>query len=170
LNLLKINKTAFVLLIFLATSFNIFAQQADSLNNINLSDTLNVPHKSPTGAILRSAILPGWGQIYNHSYWKAPIIWAFAGYFIYGWIQNNNLYKSYKNKYIASLPAGNYILKRYRDLYHDRRDLFAIYLGITYLLNIADAYVDAELFDFDFQFGNYFNGIQLNFRINLNAK
>ncbi len=145
-------------------------QEAGALKKINLSDTLNIPQKSPTGAMLRSALIPGWGQIYNKSYWKVPIIWAFASYFVYGWVQNNNLYKTYRDKYLASLPSGVYVYKRYRDLYHDRRDLFAIYLGLTYLLNIVDAYVDAELFDFDFQFNNNYNQYLLNFRLKFNAK
>ncbi len=114
--------------------------------------------------------MPGWGQIYNRAYWKAPVIWAVAGYFIYGWIQNNNLYLTYKNRYIETLPSGNYIYKHYRDAYHDRRDLFAIYLGITYLLNIIDAYVDAELFDFDFQFNRSENNYSINLKFNFNAE
>jgi hypothetical protein len=32
--------------------------------------------RSPTGAMWRSLVLPGWGQIYNRQYLKAPIIIA----------------------------------------------------------------------------------------------
>lgn len=41
---------------------------------------------SPTGAALRSAIIPGWGQVYNKRIWKVPLVagaMATAGYFIW---------------------------------------------------------------------------------------
>ena len=102
----------------------------------------------------------GWGQIYNQSYWKAPIVWGFTAWFVGNWVYNNNKYTTNRNYYLAN----QYILndktastarqselsraKRFRDFYRDQRDLFAIYLGITYVLNLVDAYVDAHMFDF----------------------
>lgn len=35
--------------------------------------------RTPRGAAIRSAILPGWGQAYNKKLWKVPIVWAFLG-------------------------------------------------------------------------------------------
>ena len=101
--------------------------------------------KSPWGAVLRSAIIPGWGQIYNESYWKVPIIWGLTGWFVYAWIDNNKQYKDYRDLYSET---GNSRYQRLRDFYLDQRDEFAIYIAITYLLNLVDAYVDAHLFDF----------------------
>ena len=34
---------------------------------------------NPTGATIRSAIIPGWGQFYNKKYWKIPIVYAALG-------------------------------------------------------------------------------------------
>lgn len=129
------------------------------------TDSLVVPKKSPWGAVLRSSILPGWGQIYNHSYWKAPIIWGAIGWFSYNWVLNDRNYKNYKNLYTKSVVSGqeNFLYKRIRDFYRDQRDLFAIYIGLTYLLNMVDAYVDAHLYNFDLLTSN--NEIKLNLQI-----
>ncbi len=123
--------------------------------------------KSPWGAVLRSAILPGLGQIYNESYWKAPVVWGVTGWFIYNWINNNNLYNDYKNRYLQSIQIGteNSLYKTYREFYRDQRDLFAIYLGLTYFLNLVDAYVDAQLFSFDV--GGLNDEVRLNFHLKL---
>lgn len=107
--------------------------------------------KSPLGAVLRSAIVPGLGQFYNESYWKIPVIWGFIGYFAYVWIDNNDSYKEYGDLYQESLQLselGNSRYKDLRDFYKDQRDEFAIYIGLTYFLQLVDAYVDAHLFDF----------------------
>ncbi len=137
-----------------------------------------VMQKSSMGALLRSAIVPGWGQIYNESYWKAPIVWGFMGYFVYYWIWNNNEYKDYASSYKNSLALSNgtenteywirmtAALNTNRDFYHNQRDLFAIYILITYALNLVDAYVDAHLFDFNIDEEPISKSMRFNFRIN----
>ncbi len=129
--------------------------------------------KSPWGAVLRSAIIPGWGQIYNESYWKAPVVWGFAAYFVYIWIDNNKSYKHYRDLYTSIKDSPDYdnsykerIRVGYRDFYRDQRDEFAIYLGITYVLNLLDAYVDAHLFDFSVSEEPFNGSPRLNIRIN----
>ena len=114
-------------------------------------DTLKIETKSPWGAVARSAILPGLGQIYNHSYWKAPIIWGLLGWFGYNWWQNDKNYKDYQKLYNETVVSGNenFLYKRIREFYRDQRDLFAIYVGLTYFLNMVDAYVDAHLYNFE---------------------
>ena len=34
---------------------------------------------NPKKAAIRSAIIPGWGQVYNEKYWKVPIVYAALG-------------------------------------------------------------------------------------------
>ena len=133
-----------------------------------MSDSVYVMSKSPMGAVLRSALIPGWGQIYNESYWKAPIVWGILGYFVYYWIDNNNLYNDYRDLFSESLEpgtSGNLIYKRNRDFYRDQRDQFAVYIGLTYFLTLVDAYVDAHLFDFDVSENPMTRSPQINFRI-----
>lgn len=146
-------------------------QVNDSLNYLpELSDSGFVMQKSPTGAMLRSALIPGWGQFYNESYWKIPVFWGISGWFIYLWIDRNNLYNDYKDLYQQSLSESSSYsstYKDYRDFYRDARDQYAIYLGLTYFLNIIDAYVDAHLFDFDVGINQYTQKPELNIRIKL---
>jgi hypothetical protein len=146
-------------------NFSLFSQQDSSAiqDTVAIKSDVFVMQKSPWGAVARSAIIPGWGQIYNESYWKAPVIWGIMGWFVYGWIDNNNNYKDYKNLYIQT---GETLYLDYRDFYRDQRDEFAIYLVLTYFLNLVDAYVDAHLFDFSVD-ENYMTGIKmLNVRVN----
>jgi len=127
-----------------------------------LSDTINKKSngkavfkmkKDPWKAVLYSAILPGAGQVYNKSYWKVPVIAGLGGYFVYGIINNNNQYLDYKNLYANSQtpenPSGNQSLRNLREFYLDERDNFIVYSLILYLVNLIDAYVDAQLYDFD---------------------
>ncbi len=135
--------------------------QMDTLNNPDVY----IPTKDPGTAILRSAILPGWGQYYNESYWKIPVFWGILGWCAYNYVTNNNNYSDYRDLYTGSnFSIESY--RRLRDYYRDQRDLFVIYMGITYLANLLDAYVDANLFDFNVTEDNFTGSSMLNLRIN----
>lgn len=168
LNYLKssIRLTVKVLLLLLICSEFSYSQNIESTASLqSSSDTTFQMTKSPWGAVARSAIIPGWGQFYNESYWKIPVIWGTAAWFVYNWVDNNNLYNDYRSLYQST---QNEYYRRLRNFYRDQRDNFTIYLGLLYLLNLVDAYVDAHLFDFnvDNNFGR--NEIQVNLRIKLN--
>jgi hypothetical protein len=112
-----------------------------------------VMQKSPWGAVLRSAIVPGWGQLYNHSYWKIPLVVGLSGFLVYGIVSEHQSYVDYRDQYAASITpsntTGNLTLKRFREFYRDNRDTYAWWFLVTYLIQIADAFVDAHLYDFD---------------------
>jgi hypothetical protein len=116
--------------------------------------------RDPQKAALMSALLPGLGQIYNHKYWKLPIVYAGLGTSIYFIRFNSSEYFSYRDAYIARMDgdsttldafpfysAGN--IKSLRDYYHRNLELSYIATGVIYILNIVDATVDAHLFSFD---------------------
>ncbi len=109
--------------------------------------------KDPWKAVLYSALLPGAGQIYNRSYWKVPVIAGLGGYFVYEYIRNNNKFKDYRDLFHNSQtelnPSGDPQLQALREFYRDQRDNFIIYSMILYVVNLIDAYVDAQLYDFD---------------------
>lgn len=91
----------------------------DSVKNIHS------PHK----ASLRSAILPGWGQIYNKSYWKLPVIYAALGTTAYIFVYNLRTYKelkfAYAARYNAALPPPN-PANNYPGPYQDSTNYFKL--------------------------------------------
>ncbi|MBM4168910.1 MAG: hypothetical protein FJ215_07105 [Ignavibacteria bacterium] len=111
--------------------------------------------KSPALAMTLSSLLPGAGQFYNESYWKIPIIYGFGAWFAVNWKKADDLYRQYRDEYSASVGkkefggTGDERLRYIRDFYRNERDRFSLYLGLTYLLNIVDAYVGASLYSFD---------------------
>ncbi|MDD4659742.1 MAG: DUF5683 domain-containing protein [Massilibacteroides sp.] len=74
---------------------------ADSLA-LTSSNELRVaePFKpNPTRALLYSAIVPGLGQIYNHKYWKLPILYGGLMGCMYAITWNNKNYEDYSDAY-----------------------------------------------------------------------
>jgi len=123
-------------------------------------DTSIRPGKSTTTALVASMIVPGAGQIYNGSYWKAPLIWGLEYYFASVYRTQNNLYKQNRALYVPLRDsaaatgdettlslANNYL--RISNFYRDQRDTFGWYMVIAYAVNLLDAYVDASLFNFE---------------------
>lgn len=124
---------------------------------------------SPHKAAVRSAILPGLGQIYNHSYWKLPIIYGALGTTTYIFQYNLKNYKELKFAYAARYKAAqanpdstDYLkLKRvyqiapitsirsYRDEVRRDIDYSVLVFLVFWGLNIIDASVDAHLKTFD---------------------
>lgn len=92
----------------------------------------NKPLKSPWGATVRSLMIPGWGQVYNDQYLKAGLFSGLIGYVGYTIYDNDRLYK-----------------RTHEGRYLDQRTRFYWYLGLTYLLMLGDAQVDAYLYKFD---------------------
>ena len=133
----------------------------------------------PLKAVWLGALVPGLGQIYNRSYWKLPIVYGglMGCGFAISW--NGEKYESYKQayrdilsdannissdptrSYNAILPEGytiermggvaNYtsILKDRQNSYRRNRDIAIVVSILVYALSVIDAYVDAQLFDFD---------------------
>lgn len=117
--------------------------------------------------MLLSALFPSAGQIYNESYWKVPVIIGLGSYFAYNWNDANNLYLDFRTKY-KQVPQ-NLQYKNAREFYRNERDRFAWYFFVLYVANIADAYVDAELYSFDVNenlLKKDFNNIQFRFYFN----
>ena len=124
---------------------------------------------SPGKAALRSAIIPGWGQVYNKKYWKVPIIYGAlgvsAGIFIYNYQNYKDTRFAYTVKYNMRVhgtdsslyadiednlkPLTEESLRFYRDSYRRDIDYSVIFFVILWGLNVVDAAVDAHLKSFD---------------------
>lgn len=133
----------------------------------------NILKKTPSGAIWRSLVFPGWGQVYVEQYWKAPIFAAASGTLVYFIFHYNSLYSDWADKYDnlkKEQPESQYLdyYKSKREYYRDNRDMSAFYLLGVYILCTVDAYVGAHLYDFnvnDLTFNispNYYGGLSFN--------
>lgn len=123
-------------------------------------------------ALWLAMVFPGGGQIYNRKYWKLPIVYGgFVGC-AYALSWNNKMYKDYSQAYLDImdddpntksyedfLPLNSSISgqeERFKEIFRKRKDIYRrqrdlsifAFIGV-YLLSVIDAYVDAELSDFD---------------------
>lgn len=122
----------------------------------------------PSKSLWLALTFPGAGQIYNRKYWKLPIIYGGAvgvAYAVsyYGGHYNDYMrgYRDYldsdpnTNYHLELIPkgypeasAGNYVKNRVNSL-RRYRDIFIVVGVAVYALSVIDAYVDAQLADFD---------------------
>lgn len=126
----------------------------------------------PARATWSALVFPGGGQIYNHKYWKLPIVYGgFLGC-AYALNWNNQMYSDYSQAYLDimdddpgtasyeeflppryDIEANKDYLKRVfknrKDNYRRQRDLSIFCFIGVYLISVVDAYVDAELSNFD---------------------
>jgi len=67
--------------------------------DMTAKDTIVKKKHDPAKATRRSAIIPGWGQAYNHQYWKIPIVYGVLAVPASTFIYNNKWYKKTKDAY-----------------------------------------------------------------------
>lgn len=137
---------------------------------INKYDSAMKAH-SPKKAALRSALVPGLGQIYNKKYWKLPIVYGglgtCAGIFFYNLSNYKDTKFAYKVKYnmrvfhsaadsalFSSIkpnlqPIGEESLRFYRNQFRRDIDYSVLVFMVLWGLNVVDAAVDAHLKPFD---------------------
>jgi hypothetical protein len=109
------------------------------------------------GAALRSAVIPGWGQLYNKKYWKAPIAFGAVGtglYFLPGFAREN---ANYKEALILRLDGDSTTVDEFsgtlsiaellaaRRMHRSRLSAVLLATLYAYALNITDAFADASI-------------------------
>ncbi len=113
-----------------------------SVDSIVTRDTI-----TSMGALWRSAVLPGWGQLYYGSIPKAVL---FAGASIAVGsvvVWNNARYADADRRYqqYDSTDGRKTAALREREFYRDQRDVAALWLLAIYAFNLMDAYVGSEM-------------------------
>ena len=96
-------KTGILIFLLVSISFISFAQTKDSVKNISAaqttSDSIIKPKHDPHIATRRSLIIPGWGQAYNHEYWKIPLVYGVIAIPTATFIFNRKWYRITKDAY-----------------------------------------------------------------------
>ncbi len=159
--------------IFISLYFFSVETTAQSTNSMTTSDKINSTDSSnkkkikkfnTRTATLRSAMIPGWGQIYNKKYWKLPLVYGglgiTAGVFQYN-VKNYNLLRqafSYRTDTISANDAlidprfknlSTNAIQSYRTSFRQNVDYTVLFFIAFWGLNVIDATVDANLKAFD---------------------
>jgi hypothetical protein len=118
----------------------------------------------PRKATIRSAIIPGWGQAYNGSYWKIPVVYAALGVTTYIFFDNVKTYRDFRLAYRLlrdTIPENNELIPDYikplsegtvrlnRDEFRRYIDYSVLFFLFFWGLNVVEATVDAHLKNFD---------------------
>ncbi len=129
-----------------------------------VKDTLAKKTHIPQKATRRSAIIPGWGQIYNGQYWKLPLVYGALAVPTVTFIYNNTWYKKTRDAYtilinedtarydeidpkLQGLSAQD--MQYYRNDFRRNRDYSVLFFLIAWGLNVVDATVSGHLKEFD---------------------
>lgn len=125
-------------------------------------DSTHDPHK----AFIRSLLIPGWGQVYNHRWWKVPVIYGGLSLLGVAIVFNNTYYNQFLTiaqdleKGIVPTPKDKYY-SQYQiyvvqsgyastaiddatDSYRRDRDLCILGVLGAWGINVVDAYIDAK--------------------------
>ena len=178
-----IKAAGYIIILFLAISSTAFAQQ-DTTEPVLFSDKItSAPIDSIAGTIsprkaaIRSAIIPGWGQVYVRKdldmsffkkYWKLPIIYGAIGTSVGVFVYNLEWYRRTRFAYttLYNKDTDNYpnvhtklqafiinedaeSLRYYRDEFRRNVDYSVLFFIVLWGLNVVDATVDAHLRSFD---------------------
>jgi hypothetical protein len=173
----------FLFFLFLLQSFTSHGQVFDSTRRLIPVDSLNqkaapattklskidsvLKYHTPKKAAIRSAIMPGLGQVYNKKYWKVPIIYGALGTTAVVFFYNLKTYKALRFAYQARYKESQgdssdvqYIrqdlirldlsgLRSNRNSFRKNIDYSVLVFILFWGFQVADAAVDAHLKTFD---------------------
>jgi hypothetical protein len=115
----------------------------DVTNAVNLEKHLI---QTPTIALFKSMLVPGLGQIGNRRFIKAGIFIGLETWFAVKAIHYSQQAHGFRSQYAAAtdvdVKLATYALYRNR---RDSRNKFIWFFGLTTLVSMFDAYVDAHL-------------------------
>jgi len=103
------------------------------------ADSVKQKYISPKSAMIRSAIIPGWGQWSNGKKIKSIAVASIEGYLLYNFVD-------YWKKYNMAVNEEN---EQDIELFRNERSKYGWWLFLGHILSLMDAYVDAYLTDFN---------------------
>ena len=148
------------LVVLIAT--NNFAQSKPEVKS--LSDTTKKVRSIAAKAAIRSAILPGLGQIYNKKYWKLPLVYGALAIPVSTFKYNSDWYTKTRFAYTVRVtndtanfkniarelqPISTEALRTYRNSFRKNMDFSVLGLLLMWGLNVVDATVDGHLRTFN---------------------
>jgi Family of unknown function (DUF5683) len=162
----------FYLMLFLLSGHFSMAQLTEKKNadSIPVQKTPDTSKKKannafdPRKATFRSAVLPGWGQIYNKKYWKLPLVYGALGTTAVVYFYNVKTYRELKITYIYktdTIPDSSQPIdprfsnisangvRSLRNSFRQNVDYSVLFFILFWGLNVVDATVDAHLKAFD---------------------
>ncbi|HPB01086.1 MAG TPA: DUF5683 domain-containing protein [Candidatus Marinimicrobia bacterium] len=141
---------------------------------------------SPKGAFIRSAIIPGWGQVYNKKPVKGLVLLSAEGYFLYNFFYYNRIYdyvkttketlgietwvgltEEEKKAQVLAVTGYELTLNSWRP--REKRNKYGWWSLGTYIFCLLDAVVDAHLINFpkgEIELGSTEIGLNLSVRVN----
>jgi hypothetical protein len=142
-----------IFLLFVLTCFS-YAEKpkiSSGLAQTDSSQAMVFKTKSPMGALFRSVVFPGWGQLYNKKYLKAGLIFGVETTYLVLMAMDWDRMNEHK-KLFDSLPEDHpdkfWEYEQYK-FYKDRKNLYLWSTLTTIFISMFDAYVDAHLYNFD---------------------
>lgn len=117
------------------------AAEADSTQRVSIT---------PIGALWRSLVVPGWGQLYYGSVPKAALFFGASATIAGIVVWNNTRYLDADRRYwqYDSTDGRKTLALREREFYRDQRDVAALWLVAVYAFNAMDAYVGGHMASF----------------------
>lgn len=131
-----------------------FAARQEISKGLAPTDSIKSPvikSKSPMGALWRSVAFPGWGQLYNRKYFKAGLAFGaevtFLTLMAIEWKRTDDQKRIFDSLPLSH-PDKEFEYEQYK-YYRDQRSLYLWSSLATIFISMFDAYVDAQLYDFD---------------------
>ncbi len=121
---------------------------------------------NPGSVLLKSAMVPGWGQVANGQAWKVPIVYGLLAGTVFFTRHLTIQYHDYRAAFFNESRGedsdfrfgrtpprleglNTEQLRSQRDSFRNRRDFMYVVVGLAYGLNVLDAYIFAHMRSFD---------------------
>lgn len=115
------------------------------------------PKTAPWKVMARSAVVPGWGQLYNHQPLKAALVVGTEGTLVALALRELKLQNDANQRAVNAQAAGDADAETLAlleaETHRNRKISWIWWTLAAHLLSMADAYVDAHLSTFDSDFG-----------------